>query len=208
MSVRKAYIRAHRDRPQIGMTIATRAAADFCPVCAAWSRSQTPGLNPQLKNKKKMAQYSDRIHADEQFHVDVAGSDQDLGEDVRRIGDLAKEYGVSLRTLRFYEDKGLLNPERAGSTRLYHHRDVARLKLILLGRKVGFSLREVKQLMDLYDRNGTNIRQYKAVVDRSTRQLGRLEKQRAELDAAISTLKDVISTTKEKLTALPTGKPN
>ncbi len=78
------------------------------------------------------------------------------GEDYVRIGEMAKKYGVTLRTLRFYEDKGLINPKREGSTRLYSRRDNARLKLILLGRKVGFSLRDVKQIMDLYDPKGAN----------------------------------------------------
>ena len=155
-----------------------------------------------------MAHMSDRIAADEQLPVDLSmEGDGDIGE-ARRIGDVAKEYNVSLRTLRFYEDKGLLDPERVGSMRLYHRRDLTRLRLILLGRKVGFSLREVKQLMDLYDPKGTNARQMKAVIDRSNRQLGRLERQREELDDAISTLRDVISTTREKLSALPTSKPN
>ena len=76
-----------------------------------------------------------------------------------KIGDMAKMFGVTLRTLRFYEDKGLLSPIREGSNRLYTRRDRARLKLILLGRKVGFSLRDVKQMMDLYDPAGSNAKQ-------------------------------------------------
>jgi DNA-binding transcriptional MerR regulator len=155
-----------------------------------------------------MANFPNRVHAEDELLVDMAGGEDAGMEEARRIGDLAKEFGVSLRTLRFYEDKGLLTPERVGSTRLYRHRDVARLKLILLGRKVGFSLREVKQIMDLYDPHGTNIRQMKTLLDRSNRQLGRLQKQRAELDAAIETLGEVIGTAKEKLAALPSGKPN
>ena len=77
-------------------------------------------------------------------------------DDVKRIGEMADEFGVTLRTLRFYEDKGLLNPIRDGNARLYTRKDQARLKLILLGRKVGFSLRDVKQMMDLYDPAGAN----------------------------------------------------
>ena len=68
----------------------------------------------------------------------------DSNEEYTRIGEMAKTFGVTLRTLRFYEDKGLISPKRDGSTRLYSRRDRARLKLILLGRKVGFSLRDVK----------------------------------------------------------------
>lgn len=110
-----------------------------------------------------------------------------------RIGDMAKEFGVTLRTLRFYEDKGLLNPKRQGNSRLYTNRDVTRLKLILLGRRVGFSLREVKQIMDLYDPKGSNVKQLRTLIDKSERQLGRLEKQRAEIDSAISELQNAMS---------------
>jgi DNA-binding transcriptional MerR regulator len=122
--------------------------------------------------------------------VDVAGA-QGASEDVdgfARIGELAKTYDVTLRTLRFYEDKGLLNPKRDGTTRLYTRRDVARLKLILMGRRVGFSLREVKQMIDLYDPSGSNSKQLKLALEKSEKQLGKLEKQRVALDEAISEL--------------------
>ena len=112
----------------------------------------------------------------------------EAGDGFTRIGELAKKYGVTLRTLRFYEDKGLLTPQRDGTTRLYARRDVARLKLILLGRKVGFSLREVKQMLDLYDPGGSNTKQLKLALDKSEKQLGRLEKQRVAIDEAISEL--------------------
>ena len=105
-----------------------------------------------------------------------------------RIGEMAKNYGVTLRTLRFYEDKGLLAPKRDGSTRLYSRRDRTRLKLILLGRKVGFSLRDVKQLMDLYDPSGANTKQLRVVLEKSEKQLGRLQKQRKVIDDAIDEL--------------------
>ncbi len=108
--------------------------------------------------------------------------------ELTRIGEMARQFGVTLRTLRFYEDKGLIAPLRDGATRLYTHRDKARLKLILLGRKVGFSLRDVKQLMDLYDPSGTNSRQLKVALDKSEKQLARLQKQRALLDEAINLL--------------------
>lgn len=116
----------------------------------------------------------------------------DVHEERVRIGDMAKEHGVSLRTLRFYEDKGLLHPRRAGSTRLYSRRDKGRLKLILLGRKVGFSLREVKQMIDLYEPAGTNAKQLKLALDKSQKQLGRLETQRAAVDESIADLKNLM----------------
>ena len=105
-----------------------------------------------------------------------------------RIGEMAKRHGVTLRTLRFYEDKGLLAPRREGSTRLYTRRDNARLKLILLGRKVGFSLREVKKMIDLYDPSGSNTRQLKYVIDKSEKQLARLHHQQNAIDEAIGEL--------------------
>jgi DNA-binding transcriptional MerR regulator len=120
-------------------------------------------------------------------------------DEYSRIGELAKEYGVTLRTLRFYEDKGLLAPHRDGTTRLYTRRDVARLKLILLGRKVGFSLREVKQILDLYDPSGSNTKQLRLALEKSEKQLVRLERQRAEMDDAISELGNLISVVRTQL---------
>ncbi|KQZ82993.1 transcriptional regulator [Mesorhizobium sp. Root157] len=124
--------------------------------------------------------------------VDSAAFQNDILSDsageLARIGEMAKQFGVTLRTLRFYEDKGLISPLREGATRLYTHRDKARLKLILLGRKVGFSLRDVKLLMDLYDPSGTNIKQLKVALDKSDKQLARLQNQRALLDEAINVL--------------------
>ena len=110
-------------------------------------------------------------------------------EELLRIGDMAKEFDVSLRTLRFYEDKGLIQPKREGNVRLYSRRERARLRLILLGRNVGFSLREVKQMMDLYDPQGTNTKQLRVALEKSEKQLSRLEKQRESIEDAIAQLR-------------------
>lgn len=123
----------------------------------------------------------------------------EAGEDLARIGEMAKNYGVTLRTLRFYEDKGLLNPQRDGSTRLYTRRDKARLKLILLGRKVGFSLRDVKQMMDLYDPTGSNTKQLRLALDKSEKQLARLQKQRALIEDAIGELSNSMAAVRQML---------
>lgn len=132
--------------------------------------------------------------------ADVAANENNLSsEDYVRIGEMAKKYGVTLRTLRFYEDKGLLNPKREGATRLYTRRDRARLKLILLGRKVGFSLRDVKQMIDLYDPTGTNAKQLRLTLDKSDKQLGRLHKQRQLLDEAIGELSDHMAIVRQLL---------
>ena len=124
-------------------------------------------------------------------------------EDLVRIGDMARKYGVTLRTLRFYEDKGLLNPQRDGSTRLYTRRDRARLKLILLGRKVGFSLRDVKQMLDLYDPSGTNTKQLRLALDKSEKQLSRLQKQRQAIDDAIGELTGTMAVVRQMLSERP-----
>ena len=124
----------------------------------------------------------------------------DSNEEYTRIGEMAKTFGVTLRTLRFYEDKGLISPKRDGSTRLYSRRDRARLKLILLGRKVGFSLRDVKQIMDLYDPKGANTKQLRLTLDKSEKQLARLQKQRAAIDEAITELSDTMATVRNLLT--------
>jgi DNA-binding transcriptional MerR regulator len=123
----------------------------------------------------------------------------DNADDLMRIGEMAKKFGVTLRALRFYEDKGLLNPKRDGATRLYTRRDRARLKLILLGRKVGFSLREVKQMIDLYDPAGSNVRQLRLTLDKSEKQLVRLQKQRALIDDAISELTTMMNAVRQML---------
>jgi DNA-binding transcriptional MerR regulator len=137
--------------------------------------------------------------------VNINDISSEAGEDLVRIGEMAKKYGVTLRTLRFYEDKGLLNPQRDGSTRLYTRRDKARLKLILLGRKVGFSLRDVKQMMDLYDPTGSNIKQLRLALDKSEKQLARLQKQRALVDDAINELSGSMSAVRQMLTERAAG---
>ena len=132
-----------------------------------------------------------------------AAAEMDISADTAdsyvRIGEMAKSFGVTLRALRFYEDKGLISPRREGATRLYSRRDRARLKLILLGRKVGFSLRDVKQMIDLYDPKGTNARQLKLTLDKSEKQLARLHKQRDAIDEAIGDLTDAVAQVRRAL---------
>ncbi len=121
--------------------------------------------------------------------------DQDK-KTVFTIGELAREFGVTLRAIRFYEDKGLLNPRRQGMTRLYSRRDRARLKLILLGKRVGFSLVEIGEMLDLYDLKDGQTTQLKVALGKFNEQIAFLEAQRAEIDQALGDLKrarDVVS---------------
>lgn len=138
----------------------------------------------------------------------ASGAPAEAGDEFLRIGEIAKTYGVTLRTLRFYEDKGLLTPKRDGSTRLYAHRDISRLRLILLGRKVGFSLREVKQMMDLYDPSGTNTKQLKVALDKGERQLVRLDKQRQLIEDAMNELRTALDAVQQKLAERAQQQPN
>jgi len=112
------------------------------------------------------------------------------------IGDLSREFDVTLRTLRFYEDKGLLNPKRQGMTRLYNRRDRARLKLVLMGKKVGFSLVEIKEMLDLYDlKDGQEI-QLKVALEKFQSQIDVLNQQKLDIEQAIDELThtmDVVS---------------
>ncbi|PZO76206.1 MAG: transcriptional regulator [Mesorhizobium amorphae] len=129
------------------------------------------------------------------------GEGVDASDEFVRIGDMASTFGVSLRTLRFYEDKGLLTPKREGNTRLYTRRDRARMKLIMMGRRIGFSLRDVKQIIDLYDPSGTNAKQLRMALDKSEKQLSRLHKQREETEAAIVEAGELIDTIRSKIAA-------
>lgn len=104
------------------------------------------------------------------------------------IGDLAREFGVTLRTLRFYEDKELLNPQRQGQNRLYSRRDRARLKLVLMGKKVGFSLTAIKEMLDLYDLKDGQATQLRVALKRFEGQIEHLRRQKQDIEQAIGEL--------------------
>jgi len=104
------------------------------------------------------------------------------------IGELAREFDITLRTLRFYEDKGLLNPRRDGLTRLYGRRDRARLKLVLMGKRVGFSLTEIKDMLDLYDLRDGQVTQLRVALSRFQEQIRVLEEQKADIEQAVEDL--------------------
>ena len=117
------------------------------------------------------------------------GDDQaPTGPDAFAIGDLRREFGVSARTLRFYEEKGLLSPRRNGQERLYSRRDRARLRYVLLGKRVGFSLEEVREMLDLYDLGDGQKTQLRVALTRFEDRIARLTRQRADIDGAIAEL--------------------
>ena len=117
-------------------------------------------------------------------------------KEIYRIGDLARDFDVSLRTLRFYEDRGLLSPERSGSTRLYSNADRRRLKLILMAKNVGFSLVDIQELLDIYDQTGDHD-DVEFIATKFEDQLKRLNAQKAVLDRSIHELGRAIDCVKK-----------
>ena len=108
------------------------------------------------------------------------------------ITELCREFDVTPRTLRFYEQKGLLHPARRGWTRLFSYRDRARLQLILRGKKVGFALEEIKEMLDLYNLRDGQLTQLRIASTKMRERLEALRKQRVELEDAIADLERTV----------------
>ena len=107
------------------------------------------------------------------------------------VTELAEELGVTPRALRFYEDKGLVTPQRAGTTRVYTHRDRGRLALILRGKRLGFSLREIGEWLDLYDADPAQAEQMRVLVGKVHERIAALERQRDDLEATLGELREI-----------------
>lgn len=108
------------------------------------------------------------------------------------ISELAREFGCTARALRFYEDKGLLSPRRDGLTRVYFARDRARLTLILRGKRVGLSLIDIKEILDLYGEDPDSRHQNEVALNKFKSRIVALEAQREDIDQAINILKESI----------------
>ncbi|KQS53933.1 transcriptional regulator [Brevundimonas sp. Leaf363] len=117
------------------------------------------------------------------------------------IRHLCREFGATARALRFYEDKGLLTPARKGQTRVYDSRDRARLKLILRGRRIGFTLQEIQDMLDLYDSKDGNVHQMAVALRRHRAQIEALKQQREDLDGAIEMAEAACQAMEERLGA-------
>jgi DNA-binding transcriptional MerR regulator len=105
------------------------------------------------------------------------------------ISDLAEEFGVTARTIRFYEAENLIAPQRRGQTRIYSARDRARLVLILRGKRVGFSLTEIKEMLDLYDMEGGRTVQLSHALKKFDERINSLERQRADIEHSLVELR-------------------
>jgi DNA-binding transcriptional MerR regulator len=119
--------------------------------------------------------------------------------DLFAIADLAREFGISTRAIRFYETKGLLNPERVGSTRVFRRRDRARLILILRGKRLGFSLRDISDYLSLYEADRTQRAQVNLLVEMVDQRMDMLERQLTDLQTTLSELREIKKLAGERL---------
>lgn len=115
------------------------------------------------------------------------------------ISDLAKEFNITTRTIRFYESRGLIQPERVGMARRYSRRDRARLILILRGRNLGFTVEDVGEYLALYDADPGQQAQTRLLLDKVTGAIENLERKRADIERALSELGEISKSCKEHL---------
>ncbi len=116
-----------------------------------------------------------------------------LAERLFSIGQMCDEFGVTARALRFYEDERLIAPERRGTQRLYSERDRARLAWILRGKRVGFSLATIREMVDLYDVGDQRATQRLVTLERCRERVETLKRQRHDIDATLAELQNFIA---------------
>lgn len=136
--------------------------------------------------------------ADHTFTADPA-LDDDTGD--QGIQDVSRQLGVTPRTLRFYEDNGLISPKRVGSTRIYTRRDLGRMQLILRGKKLGFTIREIREFLDLYDTDPGQREQMEHLLGRVRDRLDSLTRQKAALEETMAELHQIEAEALQRLSA-------
>ncbi len=118
------------------------------------------------------------------------------------IGELAKEFDITPRSIRFYEEQDLLSPERTGQTRIYCNKDRVRLKLILRGKRLGFSLAEIKNLFELYDSNANSMLQLQAMLQMTEQKRAILRQQLDDIQMLMNELDEVEKRCRDELADL------
>ncbi len=121
------------------------------------------------------------------------------------IAEVSEEYGVTLRTIRHYEDVGLLSPERRGTTRVFHHRDRIRLELILRGKRLGFSLDEISKIVNMYDEQPGEAGQLEYLLEQIQVRRRELEQRRRDIEETLDELDRVERRCHEDLARLEKG---
>lgn len=112
---------------------------------------------------------------------------------LKGIHEVAEQLGITQRALRFYEDKGLIEPQRIGTMRAYSRREIGRVQLILRGKRLGFTIREIKEFLDLYEADPQHIEQMNRLIMRVRERLADLEQQRKALDETVAELRQIES---------------
>jgi DNA-binding transcriptional MerR regulator len=115
------------------------------------------------------------------------------------IGDLCAEFELSHRAIRFYEDRGLLAPQRIGGNRVYGARDRARLQLILRGKRLGFALADIKELLELYDTDPDHLEQLRATLTKGRVRVAELERQQQEIALTVKELREIGAYIEERI---------
>ncbi len=121
------------------------------------------------------------------------------------IGELAEEFGITSRTLRLYEEEGLLDPKREGTRRIYNERNRVRLRLILRGKRLGWSLSEIRESFDLYDSDVGEEAQLELMLEKLARRRDTLKEQRLDIDNALKDLERIATDASEALHSLRSG---
>ena len=122
--------------------------------------------------------------------------------DLYTISELAREFDITTRTIRFYEDEGLLQPERNGRQRIYSRRDYIRLKLILRGKRLGLSLSEISDIIELYDSDQGETGQLASFLDSIRERRSVLKQQRTDIDATLRELQRIERRCRNRLKTL------
>jgi DNA-binding transcriptional MerR regulator len=151
----------------------------------------------ELNDAERADEEENRVGIEQLLGLSIGTEGVDERE-TYRIGDLAREFGVTLRTLRFYEDRGLLSPERRGTTRLYSRRDRMRLRLVLICKILGFSLTEAKQIIEIYYQPNGERKQIEFALSRMEEQRKILQEQEREIQQSLHAMDVAMNFVRER----------